>query len=217
MNDPHDLNRFFLAQQDDYERALAEIKNGRKRTHWMWYFRKLMGWGLAPWRGSTESKAPTKHARISLIPSLVPGCWRARKRWLPTREATPVKSSAHPTILSCDHPPRSLPACPRQTRCSTVCWRSSIQVVPTRKRSDCSTSATSVEGSPFAGAVREGAVRTISFFLFKTGQTGRSLSRCPNTPRTSRRSSWATNVPSGIVKAEGDRASRPFGRQFLSK
>jgi uncharacterized protein (DUF1810 family) len=37
MNDPHDLNRFLLAQQDDYERALAEVKNGRKRTHWMWY------------------------------------------------------------------------------------------------------------------------------------------------------------------------------------
>ena len=29
MNDPHDLNRFLLAQQDDYERALAEVKNGR--------------------------------------------------------------------------------------------------------------------------------------------------------------------------------------------
>jgi uncharacterized protein (DUF1810 family) len=25
------------AQQDDYERALAEIASGRKRTHWMWY------------------------------------------------------------------------------------------------------------------------------------------------------------------------------------
>jgi hypothetical protein len=45
-----------------------------------------------------ESKAPTKHARISLIPPLVPGCWHARKRWLPTREATPLKSLAHPTI-----------------------------------------------------------------------------------------------------------------------
>src|ERR1700726_773112 len=39
-------------------------------------FRKSMGWGLAPWRGAMESKAPTKHARISLIPPLVPGCRR---------------------------------------------------------------------------------------------------------------------------------------------
>ena len=25
------------AQEDDYEQALAEIKSGRKRSHWMWY------------------------------------------------------------------------------------------------------------------------------------------------------------------------------------
>ena len=36
-DDPYDLNRFVRAQEDDYERALAEIVSGRKRTHWMWY------------------------------------------------------------------------------------------------------------------------------------------------------------------------------------
>jgi len=36
-DDPHDLGRFLRAQQDDYERALAEIRGGRKRSHWMWY------------------------------------------------------------------------------------------------------------------------------------------------------------------------------------
>ena len=35
--DPHDLDRFVQAQQDDYEQALAEIRSGRKRSHWMWY------------------------------------------------------------------------------------------------------------------------------------------------------------------------------------
>jgi uncharacterized protein (DUF1810 family) len=55
MNDPHELNRFLLAQQDDYERALAEVKNGRKRDIGCGTsFRKSMGWGLAPWRGATE-------------------------------------------------------------------------------------------------------------------------------------------------------------------
>src|SRR5207302_1553498 len=34
---PHDLSRFVQAQEDDYERALAEIRSGRKRSHWMWY------------------------------------------------------------------------------------------------------------------------------------------------------------------------------------
>jgi uncharacterized protein (DUF1810 family) len=36
-NDPFDLNRFLTAQETDYDRAVAEIRSGRKRTHWMWY------------------------------------------------------------------------------------------------------------------------------------------------------------------------------------
>jgi uncharacterized protein (DUF1810 family) len=35
--DPHDLIRFVEAQENRYVQALAEIKSGRKRTHWMWY------------------------------------------------------------------------------------------------------------------------------------------------------------------------------------
>ena len=35
--DIYDLNRFLQAQENDYERALAEIKSGRKESHWMWF------------------------------------------------------------------------------------------------------------------------------------------------------------------------------------
>lgn len=35
--DPHDLVRFVEAQEGVYNEALAEIKSGRKRSHWMWY------------------------------------------------------------------------------------------------------------------------------------------------------------------------------------
>ena len=35
--DPYDLQRFVDAQEHVYERALAEIKSGRKRSHWMWF------------------------------------------------------------------------------------------------------------------------------------------------------------------------------------
>ena len=31
------LDRFTAAQEKSYERALAEIGRGEKRTHWMWY------------------------------------------------------------------------------------------------------------------------------------------------------------------------------------
>ena len=47
--DPHDLDRFVDAQSQDYERAIAEIRAGRKRSHWMWYmFPQLDGLGSSP-------------------------------------------------------------------------------------------------------------------------------------------------------------------------
>ena len=45
-NDQFDLNRFTSAQDKVYDRVLAELKNGRKRSHWMWYiFPQLDGLG----------------------------------------------------------------------------------------------------------------------------------------------------------------------------
>jgi len=35
--DPFDLGRFLEAQEEGYRAVVAEIKGGRKRTHWMWY------------------------------------------------------------------------------------------------------------------------------------------------------------------------------------
>jgi uncharacterized protein (DUF1810 family) len=41
-----DLNRFVRAQEKQYEIALSEIRNGKKRSHWMWYiFPQLAGLG----------------------------------------------------------------------------------------------------------------------------------------------------------------------------
>ena len=47
-DDPHGLGRFVSAQANDYGRALAEIKAGRKRSHWMWYiFPQVEGLGFS--------------------------------------------------------------------------------------------------------------------------------------------------------------------------
>jgi uncharacterized protein (DUF1810 family) len=47
-DDPHDLGRFVDAQAGDYDEALAEIKGGRKRSHWMWYvFPQIDGLGFS--------------------------------------------------------------------------------------------------------------------------------------------------------------------------
>jgi uncharacterized protein (DUF1810 family) len=49
MNDPFNLDRFVRAQENDYARALEELRSGRKRTHWMWYiFPQLDGFGSSP-------------------------------------------------------------------------------------------------------------------------------------------------------------------------
>jgi uncharacterized protein (DUF1810 family) len=37
MDDPYELSRFVLAQARDYGNALAELRAGQKRSHWMWY------------------------------------------------------------------------------------------------------------------------------------------------------------------------------------
>jgi uncharacterized protein (DUF1810 family) len=48
-NDPYDLDRFVRAQAPDYERALAELRAGEKRSHWMWYiFPQITGLGQSP-------------------------------------------------------------------------------------------------------------------------------------------------------------------------
>ena len=42
----YNLNRFIRAQERDYEMALLELKEGKKRSHWMWYiFPQLKGFG----------------------------------------------------------------------------------------------------------------------------------------------------------------------------
>ena len=46
MTDPFDLDRFVTAQAGSYQAALAEIRRGAKRSHWMWYiFPQIAGLG----------------------------------------------------------------------------------------------------------------------------------------------------------------------------
>ena len=50
-SDPHDLERFVLAQEagGTYESARAELRAGRKVGHWMWFvFPQLAGLGVSP-------------------------------------------------------------------------------------------------------------------------------------------------------------------------
>lgn len=47
-NDPFDLTRFVDAQAHIYATAFAEIRRGRKQSHWMWFiFPQLFGLGTS--------------------------------------------------------------------------------------------------------------------------------------------------------------------------
>ena len=44
-----ELERFVKAQENSYETALKEIRQGEKRSHWMWYiFPQIKGLGFSP-------------------------------------------------------------------------------------------------------------------------------------------------------------------------
>ncbi len=49
--DPYDLDRFVAAQDagGTYDRAVAELRGGRKTGHWMWFvFPQIAGLGFSP-------------------------------------------------------------------------------------------------------------------------------------------------------------------------
>jgi len=46
VSDPYDLRRFVDAQAHTYDQALQELRDGAKRTHWMWFvFPQIEGLG----------------------------------------------------------------------------------------------------------------------------------------------------------------------------
>jgi uncharacterized protein (DUF1810 family) len=48
MDDPHNLQRFVAAQSGVFDRALDELRGGRKRSHWMWFiFPQAAGLGFS--------------------------------------------------------------------------------------------------------------------------------------------------------------------------
>ena len=49
MSDPYDLQRFVDAQNPVYDKVRAELREGRKRSHWMWFiFPQIDGLGSSP-------------------------------------------------------------------------------------------------------------------------------------------------------------------------
>lgn len=74
------VERFVKAQEESYGQALIEIKNGRKRSHWMWYiFPQLKGLGRSEQPAIMELRIGPKLRRIWLIRCWGCGCSRFLK------------------------------------------------------------------------------------------------------------------------------------------
>ena len=70
--DAFDLQRFVEAQDKCYSRVIAELRDGKKRTHWMWYvFPQLAGLGRSSTaahyaiRNLAEARAYLSHTVLS--------------------------------------------------------------------------------------------------------------------------------------------------------
>jgi len=49
MSDPYDLQRFVDAQNPVYDKVCSELRDGRKKSHWMWFvFPQIEGLGSSP-------------------------------------------------------------------------------------------------------------------------------------------------------------------------
>ena len=89
----YDLQRFLTAQQTDYPIALAEIKQGHKRSHWIWYiFPQIAGLGFSATskhyalQNAEEAEAYLNHPILGK--RLVEICSELLK--LPTNNATQI-------------------------------------------------------------------------------------------------------------------------------
>lgn len=71
--DPYDLQRFVAAQAPVYERVLAELRAGRKQSHWMWFiFPQIDGLGSSSMSRRYAIKSPAEASAYVQHPVLGP-------------------------------------------------------------------------------------------------------------------------------------------------
>ncbi len=87
-NHPYNLYRFLAAQQSTYAAALAELRQGRKTSHWMWcIFPQIAGLGCSP-TAQHYAIASLDEARAYLEhPPSATACENVCGRWKTCRTA----------------------------------------------------------------------------------------------------------------------------------
>ena len=94
MSDPYNLQRFIEAQERMFDTAFAELKDGSKQSHWMWFiFPQLAGLGHSPTarfygiRSIEEARAYLGHP---LLGSRLHHCVEALLPWAASRSAEQI-------------------------------------------------------------------------------------------------------------------------------
>jgi len=85
VSDPHNLQRFIDAQDGVIEAALAELKAGAKRSHWMWFiFPQLRQLGRSPTAkhyGITSIEEASAYLQHPLLGARLTASIEAILRW----------------------------------------------------------------------------------------------------------------------------------------
>jgi len=94
VTDPHNLRRFLDVQAKAFDIALGELRDGAKRSHWMWYiFPQLAGLGMSQ-TAQFYAIGSLEEARAYLVhPTLGPrlrACVGAIAQWAGRRTAAQV-------------------------------------------------------------------------------------------------------------------------------
>jgi uncharacterized protein (DUF1810 family) len=79
MTDQFELQRFVDAQAPLYAQVMSELRDGRKRSHWMWFiFLQIAGLGrrATAHRYAVASRDEAVRLRCSLVAPLFGDGWR---------------------------------------------------------------------------------------------------------------------------------------------
>ena len=97
---PHHLRRFTNAQEGVYERALAEVRAGDKRTHWMWFiFPQIAGLGSSSTAEHYAIRSRQEASEYLIHPILGPRLRECAKAVLAVEGRTASEIFGHPDDL----------------------------------------------------------------------------------------------------------------------
>ena len=79
-DDPYNLRRFVEAQNPVFEQACEELRDGEKRSHWMWFiFPQIQGLGHSPMAERFAISSRGEGAAYSEHPILGPRLWECTR------------------------------------------------------------------------------------------------------------------------------------------